>query len=65
MKITVRIGSVEVVVDRPDFKDAAPAVNGPELRRNILTDTVFPVLEKAVEIAKELHKESLITSPLG
>jgi hypothetical protein len=52
MKVTVKIGTVEVTVDRQNFKD-----DGDHQRRTyIMRDTVIPTLDKVVEKAKELYQ---------
>lgn len=53
MKITVKIDSVEVVIDRPSFGDYGDR-HIQEARQNIMKDTVIPMLTEATNKAKEL-----------
>lgn len=51
MKITVKIGTVEVIVDRPNYKEPE-TTKGDEYAMN---DTILPTLREAAEKAKELY----------
>jgi hypothetical protein len=53
MKITVRIGEVEVIIDRPGFNEG----EGVERRKNIMEDTLMPMLTETINKAKELFNE--------
>lgn len=52
MRVTVKIGAVEVTVDRPRFNDEGD----PKGRQNRMNDTVIPTLNEAVNKAKELYQ---------
>ena len=52
MRVTVKIGTVEVTVDRPNFIDDGLA----DGRENRMKDTVVPTLEEATKRAKELYQ---------
>jgi len=62
LRVTVIIDKINVTIDRPGFKDGGVAVNGPELRTNIIKDTIIPTLTAAVEQAKCLYLASKETS---
>lgn len=58
MKITVRIASVEVIIERPKLEDwhlNDEFANGPEFRKDMMENTVIPMLREATDKAKELY----------
>ncbi|MEK6879098.1 MAG: hypothetical protein AABY22_05790 [Nanoarchaeota archaeon] len=56
MKIKVVIDGIVIEVYRP-FNDVNPdGANTGEFRANVYKDTVFPMLESAVNKAKELYE---------
>lgn len=58
MRVTIKIGTVEVTVDRPNFQDYKIGVyqNPAGARGLMITDSIIPVLKEATEKAKELYK---------
>lgn len=52
MRITVKIGDIEVTVDRTDFKETIYL----EKDEQLFKVAVLPVIIEAVEKAKELYK---------
>jgi hypothetical protein len=57
MKITVRISSIEIIIDRPDMSDydSRAVLDGREWRNALMSDSVVPMLTEAVKQAKELY----------
>lgn len=57
MKITVKIASVEIIIDRPNMSDYDSNFdcNAIEWRKSLLEGTVIPMLSEAVKSAKELY----------
>jgi len=51
MKITVRISSVEIIIDRDEFREG----QNNEQDIQTLRDTIIPMLSEAVKSAKELY----------
>lgn len=51
MKITVKIATIEVTVDRPNFKEA----NTVGQDEPVMKTVIIPTLHEAVQKAKELY----------
>lgn len=58
MKITVRIADIEVVVDRPGFKDASTTLQDKPLFENIVKPTVILATDKAKELYELKHNKN-------
>lgn len=57
MKIKVKIDTIEIEIDRPNFRDYDKSVtNGVEWRMNMMKDSVIPTLTELVNKAKELYE---------
>ncbi len=57
MRITVKIGDIEVTIDRPkmdDYTIGAAGNDGPKWRTSLLETAVLPMLTEATNKAKEL-----------
>jgi hypothetical protein len=51
MRVTVKIGNVEVTIERPNFKEAVYV----SAESQTMKDVVIPTLSAAIEQAKELY----------
>lgn len=62
MKVTVKIGDVEVTIERAQFMEDGAYISGTQFRQDIVKDTVMPTLKEATEKAKELftHRNQVI-----
>ena len=56
MKITVRIADVEVCIDRPKMADYEINGGNSLWRKNLMEDSVLPMLKEATNKAKELYE---------
>lgn len=61
MKITVRISSIEIIIDRPDFMESKALNHDPV----VLRESVLPTLTEAVKQAKELYLAGRDAKPNG
>lgn len=57
MRIKVKIDDIEVEVDRPKFHDYDYHYSTEKLtlKKDIMNDSILPILNEAVEKAKELY----------
>jgi hypothetical protein len=55
MRITVKISDIEIVVDRPEYKEAASISQD----LDIMKQTILPTLKEATNAALELYNNRL------
>ena len=50
MRISVKIGDIEVVVERPNFKESGTITQDPIVYREVVKPTLFDAVAKAKEL---------------